>query len=73
MLSPGWPVFLARVLAANSLMAGFLLLVNPSMEAWFEFGFWPRFAVMIGLCAGGAAIYAAGLRLAGCTFTEVVR
>lgn len=72
-LSPGWLRFVVQVLVANSAMCGVLLLVAPEQTAWLVMAFWERVAAMLLICAGGAATYAAALRIMGFNFRQMVR
>lgn len=61
----GWPALLARVLAANLLMAAFLLALAPPFAAWIRAGLWTRIADLLGLVLAGVATYLLGLLVAG--------
>ena len=74
-LSPGtgWLAFFLRLIFANAVMLGLLVLVTPSADVWFSFLLWERFAVMLLICAAGAVTYAASLVLAGYDYREALR
>ena len=72
-LKPGWAIFLMRLVFANTCMMAVLYAVSPAPHAWFAFGFWERFGVMLLICGTGAVTYAASLHLAGYRVKETVR
>jgi putative peptidoglycan lipid II flippase len=74
-LDPGkdWLAFLLRLVFANAVMLGLLVFITPSLEVWFSFLVWERFAVMLLICAAGAVTYAASLVLAGYNYREALR
>jgi putative peptidoglycan lipid II flippase len=72
-LSPGWAPFITRLVFANICMIAVLHWLSPDSLAWFAFGFWERFGIMLLICAAGAVTYASSLALAGFNFKDAVR
>jgi putative peptidoglycan lipid II flippase len=62
---PGWWVFLARMLVANSLMCIFLVYIAGEWQQWLDWGNWQRIRLMSVLCFGGLLIYVASLFVSG--------
>ncbi|RMF96498.1 MAG: murein biosynthesis integral membrane protein MurJ [Gammaproteobacteria bacterium] len=63
--TPGWGRFLAQVLVAAGLMGGVLVWLLPDTPAWLAAGLLERCAWLAAAVAGGAALYALALLLAG--------
>jgi putative peptidoglycan lipid II flippase len=64
----GWGRAMLRLSVAALAMTGVLLWLNPAMADWQAWNWWQRSLHLAGLCAAGAAVYAAvllglGLRL----------
>ena len=62
---PGTRRLLLRAAAATALMAAVLWPLIPPLAAWSGMGFGARLALLLGLIALGAAVYAAALWLLG--------
>ncbi|MCB1692578.1 MAG: murein biosynthesis integral membrane protein MurJ [Pseudomonadales bacterium] len=70
---PGWGRFIARIIFANVVMCGVLILLTPDRGLWFDMAFGTRFAVMLLICGAGALTYGAALAVAGFRFREMLR
>ncbi|OMH28482.1 murein biosynthesis integral membrane protein MurJ [Motiliproteus sp. MSK22-1] len=53
----GWSRFAFQLLAANMIMAVFLLYLTPSTDQWLDWVVWDRALNLGGLCIGGAGLY----------------
>ena len=71
--SRGWQRFGLQVFVANGAMCGVLVLILPDQVVWLVMPFWERLGVMLLICAGGAATYAAVLQFLGFKFKQMVR
>ncbi len=61
----GWPVFLLRMLAANTVMSLFLWQVAGDWHVWLEWGSWERIGQIALLCVGGLLLYMLTLFVCG--------
>ena len=53
----GWSRFAFQLLAANMIMAVFLLYLTPPADQWLDWVVWDRALNLGGLCIGGAGLY----------------
>ncbi len=72
-LGKGWVRFVAQVFLASAVMLIFLVFASPAQDVWLDMDFWPRFGVMLAICAGGALVYGVCLLLTGVRLKEMVR
>ncbi len=69
----GWPGLVVQIAVASTAMVGFLVVALPPPSEWLIMAFWTRFAIMLAICLGGAAVYAICLVLVGVRFKEMIR
>ena len=62
---PGWNVFILRLMFANFVMGGFLILVTPQLSAWLTLGWQWRAAHLGFIVIAAALLYLGSLRLMG--------
>jgi putative peptidoglycan lipid II flippase len=63
--APGWPAFLARVLAANAVMIAGLIWLNRPLDWWLDAAAVERAAWLGAVVAAGAGAYFVALAVAG--------
>ena len=61
----GWGKWAMRILVANSVMAGVLVMMNPAIDQWMLFSEWQRAGWMLALVTAGVGCYGASLLLMG--------
>lgn len=72
MPQPGWMTFGLRSLLANGVMAGFLLLENPSFDRWLQWDWHARVWHMALLIVLAVLLYFGALWLSGLRFSDVM-
>lgn len=63
--SPGWGIYCWRLLFATGAMSGSLLMLVPSSELWFAWGWFQRGLGILLVCAMGVLTYTVAHLLAG--------
>lgn len=61
----GWGKWALRIVVANSVMAGVLVVMNPGIDQWMLFSEWQRISWMLALVTAGVGSYGASLLLMG--------
>lgn len=64
-VQPGWWMWVAKLLIANTVMVVCILALNPEIEAWMGFDEWARMGWTGLLVAVGATVYGVALLLMG--------
>jgi len=70
-LTTGWLIFGLRILLANLVMLGLLVLLNENIEVWLAWGFWIRMGYLLMMCGLGAGIYLVVLLLSGFRIQQI--
>jgi len=61
----GWGIWIIRILVANSVMVGVIMIINPDISQWLVFSEWQRIYWMTMLVGAGVLSYASSLLLMG--------
>jgi putative peptidoglycan lipid II flippase len=61
----GWPVFVAKLIAALLVMVLAILISSPEQQSWIDWSAWQRVGCLLGICMLGAVSYFGTLILLG--------
>ncbi len=69
----GWARFFLQLAFANTILCMMLIFCVPSLDVWFDLGFWARAGLMLLVSGVGVGVYCGSLLLTGFRFRQMLK